>query len=571
MFISEAARCGYPVLLKAAAGGGGKGMRVVRAAGEMGPAMELARSEAQRSFGDPRLLLERYLEEVRHVEVQVLGDAHGHLMHLYERECSVQRRHQKLVEESPSPMMTPALRSRMTKAALAVARMIAYSGAGTVEFVVDAKTGAFFFLEVNTRLQVEHPVTEQVLSLDLVELQIRVAERVSLPSLFPHCSPDPDPALPNVVLPPPLRGHAIELRLCAEDPSSGFLPCTGPVLLWSPASAEGLRFDGDLRAGQSVSIHFDPLLCKLIATGHDRPQALRRAVHALRHSVLLGVVCNKEFLLRLLSHPLFQAGLATTGFIDATLSSEPLSLMPPAFPQPLSDRTVLAAAAFAHQWTSDAQSRSLLRHLPSGWRNSPSRLLQRRFQWPAEPSAASSHVHYQLLHPRSPSRLPLVFQPFRIDHHFSSSDSSSDSDATLLFSSAASLSLFPSPGPHLLSFALDTQRYTVHAIQGPDGALHIHCAALELVPTASLQPVSLLSSSHSDQDSSDASYVAPMPSRILQLHFADGASLSPGDPVLTIESMKMEVRILAKKPGRLQLYVSVGQLVDAGVEMFSIV
>ncbi|HEY0137362.1 MAG TPA: acetyl-CoA carboxylase biotin carboxylase subunit, partial [Nannocystis sp.] len=300
---AEALKVGFPLLIKAAAGGGGRGMRKVTAESELTAAIRSARSEAASAFGSGELIVERAIVDGRHVEIQVFGDTHGNVIHLGERDCSVQRRHQKVVEESPSPAVDAALRERMGAAAVAAARTIDYVGAGTVEFMLDA-SGEFYFLEMNTRLQVEHPVTESVTGLDLVELQLRVAAGEPLPLTQEQVQ---------------LTGHAIEVRLYAEDPHAGYLPQSGPVHAWQPASGAGVRIDHGIRAGQQISPYYDPMLAKVIAYGRNRDEARRRLVRALEQTVLLGVVHNKQFLADVIAHPVFAAGGATTRFLEQHL------------------------------------------------------------------------------------------------------------------------------------------------------------------------------------------------------------------------------------------------------------
>ncbi|MFY0309012.1 acetyl-CoA carboxylase biotin carboxylase subunit [Leisingera sp. D0M16] len=296
---AEADRIGFPVMIKAAAGGGGKGMRLVRQAADFNAALQLARSEAQAAFGSDQVILEKALLRPRHVEVQVFGDAQGQVIHLGERDCSVQRRHQKVVEEAPSPAVDSALRARMGAAAVKAAQAIGYQGAGTVEFLLD-QGGAFHFLEMNTRLQVEHPVTEMIAGLDLVEMQIRVARGEPLGLAQDDVQ---------------LEGHAIEVRLYAEDPVQGFLPQAGRIAQWQPPGGDGIRVDGGIAAGQDVSAFYDPLLAKLIAHGRTREEARQRLVAALRDCVLFGPACNRDFLLQVLVHPEFAAGSTATDFI----------------------------------------------------------------------------------------------------------------------------------------------------------------------------------------------------------------------------------------------------------------
>ncbi len=303
-FEAAAARIGYPVMIKAAAGGGGRGMRRVERAADLPEALRSARSEAEKAFGSGELLLERALEGARHIEVQVLADRHANVVHLGERDCSVQRRHQKLIEETPAPGLAPEVRARLGLAAVTAARAIDYVGAGTVEFLLDAG-GEFHFMEMNTRLQVEHPVTELVTGLDLVEWQIRVARGEWLPFAQEDIA---------------FRGHAMEARLCAEDPLRDFLPTSGPVALWRPP--DGVRVDHGLNPADAVPPHYDSMLAKLVAWGETREQARSRLAQALRETVLLGVPSNRAFLLRCLAHPVFAAGPVDTAFVGSVVQPD---------------------------------------------------------------------------------------------------------------------------------------------------------------------------------------------------------------------------------------------------------
>jgi acetyl-CoA/propionyl-CoA carboxylase biotin carboxyl carrier protein len=347
-FVKRALAVGFPLLIKPAAGGGGKGMRVVRSAAQLEPEIVRARSEGQRYFGDGRLYVERFVENPRHIEVQVLGDAHGNVVHLYERECSVQRRFQKIVEESPSPALSEAQRREICETAAGIARNAGYTNAGTVEFIYGA--GEFYFLEMNTRLQVEHPVTEQILGLDLVEQQLRIAAGQRLTFTQAELKP---------------QGHALEFRVYAEDAAAGYLPTTGPVLMLREPVGDGIRVDSGIAAGQEVTAAFDPMLAKLIVTGGTRAEAMARARAALRDYVLLGCKTNLGFLRRLLDHPAFANGEIHTGFLDAhpEVAAEP----------PLAHSTVrqlLAAAALSCRPVRDAADSVPPMHAAMGsWRN----------------------------------------------------------------------------------------------------------------------------------------------------------------------------------------------------------
>ncbi len=299
-FHERALAIGFPLLIKGSAGGGGKGMQIVHDAGALADAISVARAESQRYFGDGRLLAERYVEQPRHIEVQVFGDTHGNVIHLGERECSIQRRFQKLIEETPAPTLAPELRQRIYDAAVRLASAASYVNAGTVECIV-APSGEFFFLEMNTRLQVEHPVTEMVTGLDLVEWQLRVAQGEPLPLQQSEVR---------------WHGSAIECRILAEDADAGFVPDTGKILLLHEPQGPGVRFDCGVTAGASVSADFDSMLAKLVVHGATRDLAISRLRHALNDTVMLGVTINAHFLGRVLAHPAFQAGATDTGFLE---------------------------------------------------------------------------------------------------------------------------------------------------------------------------------------------------------------------------------------------------------------
>ena len=330
--IAVASGLGYPLLIKAAAGGGGKGMRIVNQADELEPQVERAMSEALASFGDGSVFIEKYVTSPRHIEIQVMADKHGHCLHFFERECSIQRRHQKIIEEAPSSILTPEKRNRMGQDAIMVARSCNYTGAGTVEFLMD-ENNHHYFLEMNTRLQVEHPVTEMVTGLDLVEWQLRVAAGQPLPLAQAEVR---------------LSGHAIEARLYAEDPYAGFAPQTGTVRRWRPQHAlhAGVRIDAGIEEGSEVSPWYDPMVAKVIAHGRDRDDAIRRLRAALQNTPLLGLRNNGRFLADLVDHPAFRNAAMTTTLIDQWQEAgEPLLQRP----VPGDDLWCLAAATFALQ------------------------------------------------------------------------------------------------------------------------------------------------------------------------------------------------------------------------------
>ena len=330
--IAAAQTIGFPLLVKATAGGGGKGMRIVHRGEELIDALHSARREAQNAFGDDQIYLEKYLADPHHIEFQILADSHGHTVHLFERECSVQRRHQKIIEETPSPLLgRPALaglRERMGTAAVAAAQAVNYINAGTIEFLVTER-GDFYFLEMNTRLQVEHPITEEVTGVDLAKLQLHIAAGAPLPFAQADLSQ---------------RGHAIECRIYAEDPANDFLPAIGPVLRAVEPVGPGVRVDAGVTSGDDVTLHYDPMIAKLVVLGQDRADAVRKMDWALNHYVILGpLITNIPFLRDVLAHPTFAQGHTTTQFVDQHFAPW---LRPPT---PLPDAVLIAAALWETQ------------------------------------------------------------------------------------------------------------------------------------------------------------------------------------------------------------------------------
>jgi 3-methylcrotonyl-CoA carboxylase alpha subunit len=321
--VKKAEEIGYPLLVKATAGGGGRGMRVVHAASDLVESIAAARREALHAFGNQRMILERYIPHARHIEFQILADNYGRVLHLCERECSVQRRHQKIIEEAPSPFLDSDLRERMGKAAVAAAQAVGYQNAGTIEFIVDADSREFYFLEMNTRLQVEHPVTELVTGLDIVQWQLRIAsgEALLLAQDAIHG-----------------RGHAIECRLYAEDPANNFLPAAGPLLRFVEPKGLGVRVDSGFTSGDEITVHYDPLIAKLIVWAEDQPAAIQKMEAALRETILLGVTQNIQFLQDVLADPDFRSGDIYTTWVEDHFGDwqPPKCALPP---------EVLAAAA----------------------------------------------------------------------------------------------------------------------------------------------------------------------------------------------------------------------------------
>ncbi|MCS7086031.1 MAG: ATP-grasp domain-containing protein, partial [Bacteroidia bacterium] len=342
-FAAHAEKIGYPVLLKAAAGGGGKGMKVVRKPEDLTEAVASAQAEAVAAFGNDRLIVEKYLDNARHIEVQIIGDAHGNVFALFERDCSIQRRHQKIIEEAPAPNLDPEMREKLMNSALTLARALRYDNAGTVEFVSDGRS-YHYFLEVNTRLQVEHPVTEEITDVDLVELQIRAAEGQSLAEALAS---------------PQIRGHALECRIYAEDPENDFLPVAGKI--WRFRVPEGVRLESGVETGTRVSAFYDPMLAKIVVRGQNRQDALRKMTHALENTVVFGVKTNIDYLIRVLKHPVFACGEHDTSFI-ARYGDE---LRRDGVPD---EEAAKAATVFRFIRRLERKHPALAR-VPAGWRN----------------------------------------------------------------------------------------------------------------------------------------------------------------------------------------------------------
>ncbi len=514
--VSQAAAIGYPLLVKASAGGGGRGMRVVREAADLREALASARREAAAAFGDDRLLLERYLERPRHVEVQILGDHHGMLVHLGERECSVQRRHQKLIEESPSPAVTPSLREAMGDAALRLARAAGYRNAGTVEFLLD-ESGAFFFLEVNARLQVEHPVTEAVTGLDLVEEQLRVAagERLGFGQGDVR-----------------LDGHAMELRVVAEDVGAGFLPSTGVATAFDlPAD---VRVDTGIEAGSTISPFYDSLVAKVIAHGPDRPACLERLREAVDETWIEGVATNLDLLAAVLDEPAFVTGDLHTGFLDEHRVADGLGIVP----------SEVIAAATAARWLGLAGQVPP----PDPWRSGRSWRLGRV----AEPSRWRLADGTVRAAEASPGGRPGMAMVSVGDEAYGVAVTGRDAGGALQLAVAG-----VDPGSDATAIVRPTAGRRRHA--SVEWADRRHRLAPAPPPAVgSLAP---------DADEPDA-LTAPMPGRVVRLLVATGDHVVANAPLVVLEAMKMEHVIAASAPGRVTgLHVTVGDRVARGAAL----
>ena len=500
--VAAAADIGYPVLVKASAGGGGRGMRVVEAEAELLAAVASAKREAGSSFGDDTVFLEKWLATSRHIEIQILGDNHGNLVHCYERECSIQRRHQKIIEEAPSPAVDDALRSRMGDAAIAAARKLGYASAGTVEFLL-GDNDDFYFLEVNARLQVEHPVTEEIIGKDLVREQIRVAEGETLSFRQEDIG---------------INGHAIEARLYAENPAKGFLPSPGPILVWRPATAGGARFDSGVEAGSEISTQFDPMIAKVIVHAPTRREAAGRLARVLETTAIAGLNTNRDFLVTTLRTPEYLAGDTTTDFIERV--------------QPALQRNVTTQECIqtAVALTMEAQAArraaaKVLKTLPSGFRN---------------------------------STMPMETATYAVNGNdiTVSYQSQRDGSFKVVCDGQTHAVTIHRAGSGSVDIALDGQRLQFE-IQRHGMQWLVHGDNGDLVLTQAPRypdPQGLENS---------GGLTAPMPGAVLTTEVAAGDKVIKGDLLVILEAMKMEHRIVAPRDGLVELvHVGVGDQVD---------
>ena len=498
--VAAADEVGYPVLVKPSAGGGGKGMRLVDDPARLPDALVSARREAASSFGDDTLFLERFVLRPRHIEVQVLADAHGNVVHLGERECSLQRRHQKVIEEAPSPLLDPQTRARIGTAACNTARSVDYVGAGTVEFIVSAdRPDEFFFMEMNTRLQVEHPVTEAITGLDLVEWQLRVAAGEKLPFIQDEIE---------------LNGHAMEARVYAEDPARGFLPTGGRVLeVFEPAGA-GVRVDSSLLAGTMVGSDYDPMLSKVIAHGNDREQALARLDRALAQTAVLGVQTNVEFLRFLLADERVRAGDLDTALLDERLADFA--------PLPAPDDVFAAAGSYV-QWTLARRARGDLWAAPTGWRVGGAAPVRTAMRTPLRTETVSV---WGLPH----------------DARVQVGDGEVHSASVELEQGHMSVTL---DGVRREYRWAEADRHLW--IADERGTWHIREAEEQKIQrVAGERP---------------AEVVSPMPGSVIAVQVDSGAEVAEGDVVVVVEAMKMEHSLAAPVSGQVEVLVSVGDQV----------
>ena len=522
----------FPVLVKASAGGGGRGMRVVREAESLAEAIASARREAAAAFGDGTVFCERYVERARHIEVQILADAHGGIVTFGERECSIQRRHQKIIEETPSPVVTPELRQHLCASAVAAAQAVGYVGVGTVEFLL-APTGEFYFLEMNTRLQVEHPVTECVTGFDLVRLQLLVAEGGNLP----------------LAGAPPLRGHAIEVRLCAEDPAYAWLPSTGTLHRFRipdvagefrPLLQPGLRLDSGVNDGSEVSVHYDSMLAKLIAWAPTRQDAARLLSSALARAEIHGVVTNRDLLVRVLRHRSFTDGAIDTGFLDRH---------PEVFAPLLSSVDGVKLSCLAAALAGAAARRAatpVLSRVPSGWRNVPSGAQTAVFEGPSGPV----EVAYRMdrtgalaawsVRAVDPEELDVAGLGGQVagDDHPPAAVVSADAERVVLDVMGIRL-------------AFQVSRVgDVSYVDSPEGSVALTELPRFPMPTP---------------DIAEGSLVAPLPGAVGRVLVVPGQRVAAGDLLMTLEAMKLEHPVHAPAAGIVaSVAVSTGAQVDTG-------
>ncbi|KTD00636.1 acyl CoA carboxylase subunit alpha [Legionella geestiana] len=501
----EAARnIGFPVLLKAAAGGGGKGMRAVHAPEEFSAALEGARRESRAAFGDDTMLIEKLIQNPRHVEIQIMADNHGNVVHLFERDCSIQRRHQKIIEEAPAPGLPDALREGLAKAACTVARTIDYRGAGTVEFLVDADFG-FYFMEVNTRLQVEHPVTEMITGFDLVEWQLRIAAN------------EPLPATQDAIR---AHGHAVECRICAEDPRENFLPSTGVVHFLKIPEGTGIRLDSGIVKGSTISQYYDPMFAKLIAHGRNREEAIARLTRALADFHVGGVRTNIAFVERILKHPVFANAQHDTHF----LSENTVSLEAP------NTNTLLFATATA-DYLQLQSGLSPLAQSGFGWH------MGRHRRWPARYQLADGIYEVQIT-PQSPDTLVLE---------------TTESRHVLKGLLKSDILYLDVDGERIkLPFERHAHQWTFYTPDGPGTTSRAQWASAE-------------------QEAAEAELTAPMPSTVVAILKNIGDTVSKGERLMVLEAMKMEHTLYAPRGGRVTaIYFAVGAQVSEGVELLAL-
>ena len=498
----DAKNIGYPILVKAAAGGGGKGMRIVDDAKDLKESIASAEREAEGGFGDKRVFLERYIERSRHIEVQILGDSHGNLVHLGERECSIQRRHQKIIEESPSPMVSDSMRREMGAAALKLASKLKYESAGTVEFLVDEKTKEFWFLEVNTRLQVEHPVTEEVTGIDLVKEQLRIADGEELG--FDQSDVD-------------WFGSSIEVRLYAEDPGNDFLPVTGKLITFEPANNPLVRWDVGIETGSIITSDFDPMLAKVISYGETRIEAANKLVLALKNSHFGGMKTNREFLISILESKEFLKGATTTDFIKKVKLNNELGLSE----DEINDYAKLAALWIQGKNRNEA---SVLTNMESGWNN---------------------------------ARLPFQEVKLKMNELETSIKYKNTRNNIFKFSDKKNGVVFEWQN-NFIDAEISGSRYRSKVSKDKD-LLLLHTykgdVLFKILPKFKIQEIGIV----------EGGLNAPMPGKVVEVKIKKGSSVKKGDTLVILEAMKMEHKVSAPANGKIsKVLISQGDQVENG-------
>lgn len=602
-------KIGFPVMLKASAGGGGKGMRIVRKQSDLQAELRSAQSEAKRSFGSGDCILEKYIEAGKHIEIQILGDSHGNVVSLHERECSIQRRHQKIIEETPSPWLVASKRREMSEAAIRIGKLLHYENAGTVEFVVDANSGEFYFLEVNTRLQVEHPITEEVTGLDVVSLQLFVAAGGSLTDLA-------------VLRQIPQVGHAIECRLCAEDPRRDFLPEHGTIRLWQEADKQispttNVRYETAVESGAQITIHFDPMIAKVVVWAPTRSVAISNMVHILANTACIGVLTNQLFLQSCLLHPGFQDRMYTTSFVASNLASllrNPYVDYTPELTRKLSIFASLFGRnpGLAHLTSrpfggvrtgfrnqifdnvnvhtdvvvtnlSDSNHAHLLTHNRSGYRQAegdrvtvmavpefPERSEGERSGEAGSSVASKVAARYNLISGAMRQGTDSTSETYKfkakLDRVTTTVFAPSSSKSWLCGNVAASVD-----GTMLRGFvATDGCQALARSMMQKAEALRVSCHFPLLGEWVDLRVYTILAYCESLRQQADVEpgsskqAVAPMPCKVISILKKAGESTKAGEPVMVVESMKMEMNISVSTAGKFEAMVREGEAVDEG-------
>ncbi len=523
---SAADQIGFPVMIKAAAGGGGRGMRLVVEPAQFLAQLAIARSEAKNAFGSDELILEKALQQARHVEFQIFGDQLGNIIHLGERDCSVQRRHQKVIEEAPCSVMTPQLRAKMGEAAVQAAKSIDYSGAGTIEFMLD-QDGNFYFLEMNTRLQVEHPVTEMTTGIDLVAWQLRVARGEPLPIAQSDFA---------------FQGHAMEVRLYAEDPAKNFLPVSGRVDHWQPATGENVRVDHGLASGQEISPFYDPMIAKIIAHGSNRESARQKLIAALQNTMIAGLQTNRDFLICCLSDDRFAAGQATTDFLNDFIANPPAqedipAAAPPAAIQAASIATALAALVEYRHERQIAADRAVF-------------FSEHLLDW-ACAGNLSSRYRYEL----APNQTQDIIITARGNDLYHIAQNHTEHHVKMIAAQ-----------PGHIRLIIDDVQKTIRSHIAASGAVYL------IIDGWSFWFTNLLNRVASAEDGARSGLIAaPMHGRLHRLFVEPGDEVKRGQPLAILEAMKMEHQIAAPIDGQVKnIHVAEDEQIAAGAMMFEL-